>query len=223
MLSRFAGGCRDLCFLARSSSGPAAAAKGITFRVKLDPKLVGAKPESGRVLVGIAKAKQRPELHQLPPAGAADPRSRRRRVRREYRRDARQRLAHVPVREAQRPAGRRIFGAGHLRDQPRHQPAERARQPLLRPGHREARPRRRHGRRPHARTRPTRSERRRTRQTAKFLKLPSKLLSDFHGRPMEYRVGVVLPPNFDKEPDKKYGLHRRHRRLRHALHRRPRG
>ena len=43
-------------------------------------------------------------------------------------------------------------------------------------------------------------------KTAKFLKLPSKLLSDFHGRPMEYRVGVVLPPNFDKEPDKKYGL-----------------
>lgn len=42
--------------------------------------------------------------------------------------------------------------------------------------------------------------------THRFLSLPSKLLSDFHGRPMAYRVGVVLPPNFDKEPGKTYGL-----------------
>ncbi|HYH63288.1 MAG TPA: alpha/beta hydrolase-fold protein, partial [Urbifossiella sp.] len=42
--------------------------------------------------------------------------------------------------------------------------------------------------------------------THKFLALPSKLLSDFHGRPMTFRVGVVLPPNFDKEPEKNYGL-----------------
>jgi hypothetical protein len=42
--------------------------------------------------------------------------------------------------------------------------------------------------------------------THKYLALPSKLLSDFHGRPMTYRVGVVLPPNFDKETDKQYGL-----------------
>lgn len=42
--------------------------------------------------------------------------------------------------------------------------------------------------------------------THKYLRLPSRLLSDFHGRPMEYRVGVVLPPAFDKEPEKKYGL-----------------
>lgn len=42
--------------------------------------------------------------------------------------------------------------------------------------------------------------------THKFLSIPSKLLSDFHGRPMVYRVGVVLPPDFDKEPDKKYAL-----------------
>jgi hypothetical protein len=42
--------------------------------------------------------------------------------------------------------------------------------------------------------------------TRKFLKLPSKLLSDFHGRPMEYRVGVVLPPGFETEPQKRYGL-----------------
>ncbi|MBY0460286.1 MAG: hypothetical protein K2V38_23465 [Gemmataceae bacterium] len=42
--------------------------------------------------------------------------------------------------------------------------------------------------------------------THKFLSLPSKLLSDFHGRPMVFRVAVALPPNFDKEPDNKYGL-----------------
>lgn len=42
-------------------------AKGITFRVKLDPKQVGAKPESGRVLVGIAKGKQRPNFTNYRP------------------------------------------------------------------------------------------------------------------------------------------------------------
>src|SRR5262249_7230445 len=42
--------------------------------------------------------------------------------------------------------------------------------------------------------------------THKYLSLSSKLLSDFHGRSMVYRVGVVLPTNFQKEPAKKYGL-----------------
>ena len=42
--------------------------------------------------------------------------------------------------------------------------------------------------------------------THRYLAIPSKLLSDFHGRPMAYRVGVVLPPNFDQQPDKRYGL-----------------
>ncbi|MBX7104062.1 MAG: esterase family protein [Gemmataceae bacterium] len=40
----------------------------------------------------------------------------------------------------------------------------------------------------------------------KFLKFPSKLLSDFHGRPMFYRAAVVLPADFDKEPTRKYPL-----------------
>ena len=43
-------------------------------------------------------------------------------------------------------------------------------------------------------------------KTHKYLSVPSKLLSDFHGRPMVYRVGVVLPTNFDAEPDKRYAL-----------------
>jgi len=42
--------------------------------------------------------------------------------------------------------------------------------------------------------------------THKFHSIPSKLLSDFHGRPMVYRVGVALPGNFEKEPEKKYAL-----------------
>lgn len=42
--------------------------------------------------------------------------------------------------------------------------------------------------------------------THKYLAIPSKLLSEFHGRPVSYRVGVVLPPNFDKELAKKYAL-----------------
>jgi S-formylglutathione hydrolase FrmB len=40
----------------------------------------------------------------------------------------------------------------------------------------------------------------------KFLKLPSKLLTEFHGRPMFLRAAVVLPSDFEKNPDKKYPL-----------------
>lgn len=42
--------------------------------------------------------------------------------------------------------------------------------------------------------------------TVKYLKFPSKLLSDFHKRPMFYRVTVILPTNFEKEADKNYLL-----------------
>jgi hypothetical protein len=44
-------------------------------------------------------------------------------------------------------------------------------------------------------------------KTHKYHAIPSKLLSDFHGRPMVYRVGVVLPPDFETDGDKKYALH----------------
>jgi pimeloyl-ACP methyl ester carboxylesterase len=40
----------------------------------------------------------------------------------------------------------------------------------------------------------------------RFVKLPSKLLSEFHGRPMFLRAGVILPRDFDREPDRKYPL-----------------
>jgi hypothetical protein len=42
--------------------------------------------------------------------------------------------------------------------------------------------------------------------THKYLKLSSRLLSAFHGRPMAYRVGLVLPPDFDWEPTRQYAL-----------------
>lgn len=40
----------------------------------------------------------------------------------------------------------------------------------------------------------------------KYLKFPSKLLSDFHQRPFFYRLAVILPANFDKELEKQYLL-----------------
>jgi hypothetical protein len=43
-------------------------------------------------------------------------------------------------------------------------------------------------------------------KTHRYLALPSKRLSEFHGRPMRYRLGVVLPPGFDREPDRRYPL-----------------
>jgi S-formylglutathione hydrolase FrmB len=42
--------------------------------------------------------------------------------------------------------------------------------------------------------------------THKYHKLTSKQLSAFHGRPMANRIGVVLPRDYEKDPDKKYGL-----------------
>ncbi len=59
--------------------------------------------------------------------------------------------------------------------------------------------------------------------THKYLAIPSKLLSAFHGRPVSYRIGVVLPPNsLTQEPNRKYGLDRERRRVRDAVHTCPR-
>jgi S-formylglutathione hydrolase FrmB len=43
-------------------------------------------------------------------------------------------------------------------------------------------------------------------ERVKYLKLKSECLSEFHGRPMYLRAGVVLPPGFAKEPDRRYPL-----------------
>jgi hypothetical protein len=40
----------------------------------------------------------------------------------------------------------------------------------------------------------------------RYLKFPSKLLSDFHGRPIFLRAAVVLPRDFDPEADRRYPL-----------------
>jgi hypothetical protein len=180
------------------------AAKGITCRVKLDSKMVGSKPESGRVLVGIAKAKRRPEFTNYRPpvlpilgtdveAFAADtvvtldnnsmtfPLTK---------------LNDLPAGEY---AVQAIFATNRDINLP-NAPGNRYCDPItvrldaaagtvidltLNMSFTERTPK--------------------ETATVKFLKLPSRLLSEFHGRPMEYRVGVVLPPNFAKE-DAKYGL-----------------
>ncbi len=40
----------------------------------------------------------------------------------------------------------------------------------------------------------------------KYLKIPSRLLSDFHGRRIYLRAGVILPRHFAREPERKYPL-----------------
>ena len=40
----------------------------------------------------------------------------------------------------------------------------------------------------------------------KYLKIQSRLLSDFHGRPIYLRAGVILPRDFAREPDRRYPL-----------------
>lgn len=40
----------------------------------------------------------------------------------------------------------------------------------------------------------------------RYLKLPSPLLGAFHGRPMFLRAAVILPRDFDREPDRRYPL-----------------
>jgi hypothetical protein len=40
----------------------------------------------------------------------------------------------------------------------------------------------------------------------RYVKIPSPLLSRFHGRPMFLRAGVILPRDYDKEPERRYPL-----------------
>jgi hypothetical protein len=40
----------------------------------------------------------------------------------------------------------------------------------------------------------------------KFIKIQSRLLSDFHHRPIYLRAGVILPRDYDREPARKYPL-----------------
>ena len=38
----------------------------------------------------------------------------------------------------------------------------------------------------------------------KYVKIHSRLLSDFHGRPIDLRAGVILPRDFDRQPERRY-------------------
>jgi Putative esterase len=40
----------------------------------------------------------------------------------------------------------------------------------------------------------------------KYLKVKSEVLSAFHGRPVYLRAAVILPPDFDRQPDRKFPL-----------------
>ncbi len=40
----------------------------------------------------------------------------------------------------------------------------------------------------------------------RFIKIRSDLLTQFHGRPIYIRAGVILPPGFEQEPERRYPL-----------------
>ena len=43
-------------------------------------------------------------------------------------------------------------------------------------------------------------------EQVKFVKIQSKLLSEFHGRPIFLRAGIVLPRDYEREPSRRYPL-----------------
>lgn len=183
---------------------PPAKLAGITFRVKMDPKIVGTKPESGRVLVGLAKPRQRIDFTRTDPPVlpilGTDAEA--------FSADSTVVLdnnsATFPlVKLNDLPAGdytiQAIFATNRDINLP-NAPGNRFSTPVtvkLDPAtgatvdlmldrvYEEPKPK--------------------DTATVKYLKLPSKLLSDFHGRPMFFRVGVILPPSYEKET-KQYGL-----------------
>ncbi len=43
-------------------------------------------------------------------------------------------------------------------------------------------------------------------ELVKFVKIQSRLLTEFHGRPIYLRAGIILPRDYAREPDRKYPL-----------------
>lgn len=178
---------------------------GLRFVVRIDPKQVGAKPQSGRVVVGIAKKGEHPDFTNykppvLPLLGAdvnaftAD---------KSITLDANSDIFPLTLLN-DLPAGDYSVQVVFLTNPDINLPAA--------PGNRYCEP-------VNVRLDPAAGTTVRLRlnkayeedipketPTHKYLKVPSKLLSDFHGRPVAYRVGVVLPENFDKELTRRYGL-----------------
>jgi hypothetical protein len=193
--------------VSRSSGEPEAPARpaGLRFEVKLDPQQVGEKPQSGRLLVGIAKKGEHVDFTNYKPpvlpilgvdveAFTAD-----KTVVLDSACDC---FPLSPLNEL--PAGEYSVQAVFMTNTEINlpdAPGNRYCQPvkvkldcaagttvrlLLDESHDVETPK--------------------ETPTHKYLHIPSKLLSDFHGRPVKYRVGVVLPPNFEKEKDKQYAL-----------------
>ncbi|MDB5312450.1 MAG: hypothetical protein JWO38_6652 [Gemmataceae bacterium] len=192
-------------FVVVVAAEPAKPPGGLRFVVKIDPKQVGAKPASGRVLVGVAKAKEVPDFTNyrppvLPILGA----------------DAEMFTADKTI---TLDAASDVFPLTPLNDLPAGEYAVQAvfaTNPDINlptaPGNRYCEPVS-VKLDPAAGTSLTltldkvfEDQEPKETPTHKYLHVPSKLLSDFHGRPVVYRVGVVLPQSFDKEPGKKYGL-----------------
>jgi hypothetical protein len=180
---------------------------GLKFVVKIAPDQVGAKPESGRVLVGIGPANGEPDFTNyrppvLPILGAdADAFTADKSVTLDASCDT------FPLNGLNAiPAGEYTVQAIFATNPDINRPDA--------PGNRYCRPVK-VKLDPAAGTTVTLtldqglgqlpSEPKAT-KTHKFLTLPSKLLSDFHGRPMYFRVGVVISPLFESEPNTKYPL-----------------
>ncbi|HEY3789876.1 MAG TPA: alpha/beta hydrolase-fold protein, partial [Urbifossiella sp.] len=179
--------------------------KGLRFEVKIDPKQVGAHPASGRVIVGIAKKGETPDFTSykppvLPILGAdAEAFTADKTIVLDALSDC---FPLSPLNDL--PAGEYSVQAAFLTNTEINLPTaggNRYCQPVavkLDPA---------------AGTTvrlvlDTAREEDTWKESVshKYLMIPSKLLSEFHGRPVNYRVGVVLPPNFEKEPNKRYGL-----------------
>jgi hypothetical protein len=178
---------------------------GITFRVKFDPKLLLGKPEPGRVLVALAKPKQRPDFTRTDPPRlpilGADVESFTAETVIELHNNSHTfplvKLNDLPAGEYEVQA---IFATNRDINLP-NAPGNRYSTPITVKLD------------PVAGTvvnltldKTFEEQKLEDTKTVKYLKVPSKLLSDFHGRPMEFRVGVVLPPNFESEQAKQYGL-----------------
>lgn len=191
--------------LAIVSAAPGADAPGVRFEVRIDPKLVPAKPQSGRVLVGLAPKGRTPSFtnYQPPvwPILGTDADS------------------FTAIKTFVLDASAECFPLNGLKNLPADEYAVQAAFATNTEINLPDAPGNLYSDLLTVKLDPAASGTvaltlNRVRQesvpketaTHKYLKIPSKLLSDFHGRPMSYRVGVVLPPNHAKEPNKQYAL-----------------
>jgi hypothetical protein len=191
--------------IASTAANGVAADPGLRFRVSIDPKLVPAKAQSGRVLVGIAKVVRKPDFTDYKPpllpilgTDAQDVTANR-----TVELDAASEqippngLKSLPPGEY---AVQAIFmtnteinlpdAPGNLFCEPINMKLDPASTAIIRLNLNRVR----------------KDDVPKDTATHKYLKVPSRLLSEFHGRPVSYRVGVVLPPNFASEPDQRYAL-----------------